>query len=469
MTSDTGTVNTAGTTLTLPAGNTLATVTVTTPNVGTITANVYQETAAGSGIFSSTAAETVTITVNAAMSSNTYSQAKSTVYGFSGDTTTAGAATATTDAAFSVSALSTASTTPVATFEVTQNDTNGVALTSGFKYVSVTASIGAVQSTHTVNAGSYVSVAAAAVQRFWIAPDGRTGAATITVAINGVTVKTYSITFYSNTVASLTATVIKSNVNAAAVTGFTAPTHVLSVVAKDSSGNAIPSLSNLTATSSDTAIANVAAPVWSSADSVYYVTVTGVASGTATVTIKDSSATVSTTAVLKVSKAVASTVTLSLDKAAYAPGDKGTVTLTAKDSNGSPVADGTYTAFLTGALTASASVTSTLLAADVTFTNGVATATFYAPLIGGPFSINGTTGTAATLATAVQSAALSAAATVTTTPDAAVAAAKAAADAATAAVATLSTTVATLIAAISYQLRVLNVLIKRIMTKLRIR
>jgi nucleoid-associated protein YgaU len=161
-----------------------------------------------------------------------------------------------------------------------------------------------------------------------------------------------------------------------------------------------------------------------------------------------------------------------LDKATYAPGEKMTLTVTVKDAASNLVADsGTtcYTVLGTTGLVASTSTTGTLpTGALVCTVNGVSTYTVYAPLVGGPLSINGTsalTGTPAltvaatvTVGTTGISAADSAA-----TATAAATAAKASADAATAAVAALSTTVASLIA--SAQIRALSAQIAKLMAK----
>jgi len=87
------------------------------------------------------------------------------------------------------------------------------------------------------------------------------------------------------------------------------------------------------------------------------------------------------------------TMSLSTDKTSYAAGSKGTLTVTAKDKSGNAAADATYaTLFSSTGVTASSSFGGSLPTASVATKNGVKTYTFYAPVVGGSYSINGTTG-----------------------------------------------------------------------------
>jgi len=92
----------------------------------------------------------------------------------------------------------------------------------------------------------------------------------------------------------------------------------------------------------------------------------------------------------------ATTITLATDKTSYAPGDKGTLTLTAKDASGNPIADGAANLLGTTGLTSSKGTQGSLpTSASVETKSGVKTYTFFAPVSGGAFSINGTIGTGA--------------------------------------------------------------------------
>ena len=143
--------------------------------------------------------------------------------------------------------------------------------------------------------------------------------------------------------------------------------------------------------------------------------------------------TVTSSGTLNVADAKIATLGLSLDNTSYGPGDKVTVTLTAANAAGKPVADGTYADVLdsTDVVSNQSLPNTTGALAFITgnhnakFVNGVATLTFYAP--GSSFALKATTGAGAGVASAEQGVALSASATVV---NAAVDAANAAADAA---------------------------------------
>jgi len=197
---------------------------------------------------------------------------------------------------------------------------------------------------------------------------------------------------------------------------------------------------------------------------------------------------------------------MTLDADSYQPGDKVTVTLTAKDAKGNPVADGVYFNLLDGRLSSTqilnaypfdVSITGGVVyydAGDVSFKDGVATGSFYAPSTNFKLTAN-LSATNARLGYALQGTALTATGTVVNAAqqasqdavdaaneatdaanaatDAANAAAEAA-DAATAAaqdaqaaVADLAAQVATLIAGIKAQITSLTNLVIKIQKKVK--
>ena len=398
------------------SGDTQAVV-VNTPTAGAITVTYAPESAAGSGI-AGAVTDTIVITVNATGSSGILSAANSTLY----DTDTVGGtaiASLTTP-----TALATAGTARLS-YTWTLKD----ALKSAYTLSSTTLGTvtisgpGLLAATNSSSAAAKaLSISSGSTGNFYLFGDGTSGIATITFSVGATVVATKTVTFYSSTVAKLAATVNHGIVNAAAVTGFMADTGTagtvsyVSVVASDASGNAIPSLTNLTATSSSTSIATVGTPTWDSTDLVYYVPVTGVASGAATITVKDSTATISATASIKVAKAVISTMTVAFGATSYNAGDAATLTITAKDSNGDAVADGYYNNALAAAASVSQALTSTLFGTQIHFVNGVATAKFFAPYNGGVLTANVYAGSSTTvLAAALQAEASAVAHTATAT------------------------------------------------------
>ena len=415
---------------------------VYTPTAGTVVINVYPFASGSAG---TTAAQTITVTVEAAASYGVYSAAKSTVYADSDAVLVT--PTSTTDAAYAVTADS-AGTAAVAQFQINQLDANGYAVPNGSaKAVAVYTTGGTLSITTATTgyAGSYITDASHAVTNIWIAPNGVVGNATVTITIGGVVAKTYAVTFTSSTPKTLTLTAVNTNIATAASAasvatplGTLAATPAFVVTAKDVNGNVIKSdiHTALTATSSDTTIA--ATPTisgtYNSTLGGFPVYTTGALAGTVTVKVASAAdSTITSSGSLNVVDAGIATLALSLDNTSYGPGDLVTVTLTAANAAGNVVADGTYADVLdstdlvsnqslpnqTGALKFVAATH------NAKFVNGVATTTFYAP--GSSFALKAAAGAGAAIASALAGTALTASATVV---NAAVDAANAAADAA---------------------------------------
>jgi hypothetical protein len=458
------TFNTAGTQASIPANNGLANITVNTPTVGEVVVKVYRETAAGSGLYGTTAAETVTFTIGSAAINGVY--AKATVRAKAGSETTAASITSATTDTFTTDAqayLATASTTAKASFKVSQADALGVALaTAATKAVTITTTIGSVGTASTTPVGSYTAVAAASAndQLLYLFSDGRSGKAVVTIAVNGVTAATYNVTFYSTTIASLTLTPFKPLIAASdgAQTGggasatadlgdYAKSSWQFILVAKDANGNENTGTTpSVTVTSSNPVVATVALGSYSAVYGGWAVTGTAVSSsGTTTITVKDTATgLISATGTMTVASKQIASLVLATDAADYAPGDKVTVTLTAKDASGNPIADGVYYDLLDGAVVSTqgllnypwdkvaesaASAADGSDPGDVSFTNGVAKATFYAPQAN--FTLTATTTANPRLAYALQEVDMTVAVTVT---NASTVAAQAATDAATEAI-----------------------------------
>jgi hypothetical protein len=463
-------------------------IVIKTPTVGTVTVSLFNETAAGSGLYSTTASNTVTITVNAAASNGVYSYATAFISATQGSAPTADDATA-------ISASSSAAARArIAVRQYDNLDTLLVAAQTKAITVSISG-VGQLAAANSGATGNYLAVAAAAGTNsgpndFYVYSDGRSGVGTITIAVNGVTVATKTVTFYGSV-----ASYVVSTKNAVLSVGSSADTQVLTVQALDANGVAVPS-ATVHVSSGTTTVATVdsATVTTSAAGAAADIGINGVAKGSAVITVGNAatSPTVSATATISVVAAGISSVALSFDKAEYTSGEKATISITAKNADGALVGDEAYaTLFATGGITASSSLTTDLSAVSVTTVNGIKTYSVFMPLAAGPVTISATLG--ASVATAIQATVVTASATVVSdgvaqaaadaaaeatdaanaATDAANAAAEAA-DAATAAaqdaadaVAALSTQVSEMVDALKKQITALTNLVIKIQKKVK--
>ena len=443
----------------------------------------------------------------------------------------AGTTCATANDTLPVRIAKTASTAVQATICLTINDADGVAANgvpvsvtvSGPGLVSLTEGTGTTANAAvagTVRAVSKTATAMSATNRaiVGISADGTAGTSTITVTA-GTATFTKTVYFYG-TVATLTATqnlkiaragslgytlgcALNACDSSGNVSSQTLGTPAVSIVAKDADGNVVPGLT-ITAVSSDATVigsANIVeangAPTAldnsAAGPGTYLVSVVsapgGVSGKTATVTFRTmkSDGTYISTSALPFSlggSRTGGTVTIALDKASYAPGEKMVLTYTAKDSSGNPVYDGTTAP----SATASKAVTGSL--DGVQFIDGKAILgdeageNIYAPALDGDFSLTAASGTATGAEISVTasvsgtgSAAIDAANEATDAANAATDAANAAAEAADAAtaaaqdaqsaVAALATQVSSLIAGIKAQITSLTNLVIKIQKKVR--
>ena len=260
----------------------------------------------------------------------------------------------------------------------------------------------------TVKQGDYVSVFA----------DGVAGTATITLTsfTAGVAIGTpKTVTFTSTTPTSYAAPTIAATDSSVIAAGTST---TVSVFAKEGVNN-VSGLTTASAAggttiwaySSDTAVATVGTVGAFNATTGYSVTVTGVAVGTANISFgnaatRAAATIVSPTVAVRVGTIVPSNVTVTTDKATYAPGERITMTVTILNAAGLPlVGRGSYTdIFSSTGVTASMNLASgTLPAKDITdYSNTSNTKTFalFAPVTGGTLTFSWTGGTA--LATANQ-------------------------------------------------------------------
>jgi hypothetical protein len=254
--------------------------------------------------------------------------------------------------------------------------------------------------------------------------DGTSGVATITLtgATSGVALGTKTVTFSGVTVASMAApTIAATDSKVIEAAAGTFKTTTVSVKPLDAAGNLVSGLtpgtaatSDFFAFSSDTAVATVAYDTYSPLTG-YAFTVTGVAVGSATISFGNAATLAASTIksvaspAVRVGTAIPSNVTVTTDKATYAPGEKMTVTVTILDLAGNAlVGRDTYanifsatgivpSANLSGTATLG---TSTTPVASYSNTTNTKTYEVFAPVTGGPLTLTWTGGTA--LATANQ-------------------------------------------------------------------
>jgi len=351
-----GTIVGGTTTASVAAGGALN---IATPTVGTITVTNYIIT---NGAAATTATSTITITVVASIPGTVY--ASSTVLGASGNT----APTTALDAAFSVTAAAVLPAGVVANWTLTEADASGNTLGAGYaKALAVSASIGtlATATAGLTAAGGYLSGTPTGVgsAAFTLSNNGQAGVSTVTVSVNGVTVKTYTVTF-SGTAVKVVLTginpVIAVGTAAAELTaGITANTEALEVQEFDAAGNVVAvTPGNLTITPASTSIATVASTSQSNLDTLGHiqggtvlsstvtgVSLTGVAAGSTTFTVTDNALSLTSAPVtVRVSSATPTSVVLTTDASAYSAGGLGTLTTTVSDAAGT-VPAGVYAVF----------------------------------------------------------------------------------------------------------------------------
>jgi hypothetical protein len=466
---------------------------IATPAVGTITVSLFNETGNATGIYGTTAANTVTITVNATAVTGVVVAANSTSLIGSGTTE------ATTVDATAVTASAVASTAVAANITVVLKDSATNTNSTSFLTASISGpgTVGIVASrSDTLGAagtnnvyGKNVTGATTANRIVNVYSDGTPGVATITISAGTTVIGVETVTFVGPA-ASYTVTQTRG-VYAGTTAPTTPGTQSITVAVKDAAGNNVVNGTTVYASSATTTVATITASAQTTSGVATF-TVTGAAAGTSVITFGNaaSSATLTTTTTVSVGSATFASVTMTTDKNSYLPGERVTLTVTANSAAGTPVADGDYTLFSVAPTSSVALAAGTLPSASaITLKGGVATYLLNAPVTEGAFTISGkdalTAANTISVSGVVENAAATAAAQAATdaaqeatdaanaATDAANAAAEAA-DAATAAaqdaadaVAALSTQVAEMVDALKKQITALTNLVIKIQKKVK--
>jgi hypothetical protein len=309
---------------------------------------------------------TITVAANDAVASAAYSTAV-----LSSNATSFVAPTPGTDSSVAVSA--TASATSKAVMRVTLASALNVS-TFTAESVTVTTNIGTVGTASGTSVGKSVTfryVAGTPLDVFIFA-DGTAGTATLNVSTTSVTFPAKTVTFFSTTVAKITA-VQGSKTIAVGANSATSNTYGYAPIwalATDANGSTVRTNATgaaaVYAYSSDLTVISDSGTACAFNSTLGYALcpLTGLKAGSAKITLRNlgtgttSGAIVSNEVTVDVATASPASIKLAFDKATYAPGERAFLTLTALDSAGKSVAPATIAALLaTGGFTSSASFT----------------------------------------------------------------------------------------------------------------
>jgi hypothetical protein len=390
-TNSTGTISTDKTTMVVADAGTAetATFTVATPTVGTITVRLY-DTAQG-GIFKTTDAGSVVITVAAAAQTGAVNAATTTAV----LSTTGGSANASVNSAATVLTAPSTSATKQGQIAISITTVAGSLSATTVQTATITGPGYLVTTGNDTNSTgrSLVSVGSDNSNVVEIYGDGTTGTATVTVTA-GTFTKSITVIFFGSA-KTLTATQVLTHASTAgAALGTTASALAAAATVKvvDSTGNPVVGVTPTVVSATTTVIASGTCSASDSTGTSFcaVTSAANTAGKTASVTFKTvvSGVDVVSNALTFTLGGALSKFSWAFDKTSYAAGSKMTINITGVDSTGAPTFDGTKDIFAT-AITPSAasSYSSTADLAGIDFVGGKATITMFAPLTAGPFSV----------------------------------------------------------------------------------
>ena len=377
------------------AQGTSATTAPTT--AGTYVVKLTPASVGQSGALQAAAAVTLTITVTAAPAlDKVVSATASTSILNKGETNTA---TADATGITGDMTLPTSNTAAVATIATTLKNAAGITQTGESYTAIITAGPGLLGSGAFTNETTAYAAAGRAIlvqhnHFVGIFPDGTSGKTTVEIrTAAGALISTKSVTFHG-AIAKIVPTIAKATVGTSATDAITA-------IAYDKDGTVVSAGNLYAITDSATIMATSAATSLATGSATF--SLTGLVAGTANFTIGDA-ATVATSKVtavagaIRVGSNVPASVSVSFDKASYAPGEKITASVTLLDARGLTVSDGVYTnIFATGGISANYT-TGISDTTSVTTVSGVGTLSGFLPSTEGDVVFKWTTGSTAAAA-----------------------------------------------------------------------
>ena len=395
-----------------------ATARVAGTYVYTVIATPFDAATANGAVSANVKSVDVTITVSAGSTTASAAYSKAIMNSGSSFTGSYG------DVDSSIAVAATASTTTRGVVRVyLRTSTN---TTTAEESVTVVTTVGSVGVTSGVPIGRNVTMQYPVGTGYLdvrIFSDGTAGSGTITISTPSVTFASKSLTFYSTTATKLTVVTGTATLGVGATNTMTAlSVGTIWVKATDANGNTVRAdadgASGVFAYSSDKTIVSDSGTACAYNSTIGYHTcsLTGVLAGKATISIKNSStnanaATVSgdKTVEVTVLNSTPATLVLEFDKASYAPGEKGYIFISAKDSGGNTLPATTLTNLMaTGGITLAGSFSGTApTLTDVTYATSAKVASvdgcdsagkavnclvFYAPYAGSSMKITATGG-----------------------------------------------------------------------------